>query len=47
MGDISQADVVGMLGAFELELRNSGMDVPLGAGVEAAVRIIEASAVAV
>jgi aspartate aminotransferase-like enzyme len=39
MGDITQADVVGALAAFELALRKHGYDAPLGAAASAALRV--------
>ena len=39
MGDISQTDVLGMLGALEIELLNAGQHVTVGTGVQAALRV--------
>ena len=39
MGDISQTDVLGMLGALELELLGAGLNVQVGAGVQAALQV--------
>jgi aspartate aminotransferase-like enzyme len=47
MGDLSPADVTGMLGALELELQSAGLKVPIGAGVEAAGRVLAETALAV
>jgi aspartate aminotransferase-like enzyme len=41
MGDITQADVVGALAAFELVLRRNGYDAPLGSAAAAALRVFE------
>ena len=44
MGDISQTDIVGMLGAFEMELLKAGHKLSAGAGQQAALRVfMEAS----
>jgi aspartate aminotransferase-like enzyme len=44
MGDISQTDVLGMLGALEMELLNQGYKLTVGSGVQAALRVfMEAS----
>jgi len=44
MGDISQTDILGMLGALEMELLNSGYTIVVGTGVQAALRVfLEAS----
>jgi aspartate aminotransferase-like enzyme len=39
MGDLSQTDVLGMLGALELALLEAGVPLKPGAGVQAAVRV--------
>jgi aspartate aminotransferase-like enzyme len=44
MGDISQTDVLGMLGALEMELLGAGLKIHVGSGVQAALRVfLEAS----
>ena len=44
MGDISQTDVLGMLGALEMELLGAGLKIQVGSGVQAALRVfLEAS----
>jgi aspartate aminotransferase-like enzyme len=44
MGDISQTDVLGMLGALEMELLEAGFNVTVGSGVQAALRVFLESA---
>ncbi len=44
MGDISQTDVLGMLGALEMELLDAGHTCTAGAGVQAALRVFLESA---
>jgi aspartate aminotransferase-like enzyme len=39
MGDITQTDVLGMLGALEMELLGAGQHVQVGTGVQAALRV--------
>jgi aspartate aminotransferase-like enzyme len=39
MGDITQTDVLGMLGALEMELLNAGQPISVGTGVQAALRV--------
>ena len=39
MGDISQTDILGMLGALEMEMLNAGLHVQVGTGVQAALRV--------
>lgn len=39
MGDISQTDILGMLGALEMELLKAGHKLTAGSGVQAAVRV--------
>lgn len=39
MGDITQTDILGMLGALEIELLNAGQHISLGTGVQAALRV--------
>ena len=39
MGDISQTDVLGMLGALEIELLNAGLKITLGSAQQAALRV--------
>lgn len=39
MGDISQTDVLGMLGALEMELLGAGLNIQVGSGVQAALRV--------
>ena len=39
MGDISQTDVLGMLGALEMELLHAGLKIQVGKGVQAALRV--------
>jgi aspartate aminotransferase-like enzyme len=39
MGDISQTDVLGMLGALEMELLEAGFAITAGSGVQAALRV--------
>ncbi len=39
MGDISQTDVLGMLGALEMELLGAGLHIQVGSGVQAALRV--------
>jgi len=44
MGDISQTDVLGMLGSLEMELLGAGLKIQVGSGVQAALRVfLEAS----
>src|ERR1700722_18387445 len=44
MGDISQTDVLGMLGSLEMELLGAGMKIQVGSGVQAALQVfLEAS----
>jgi aspartate aminotransferase-like enzyme len=42
MGDLSEADVVGAIGALEIALRERGLSVVRGAGVGAALAVLEA-----
>jgi aspartate aminotransferase-like enzyme len=39
MGDISQTDVLGMLGSLEMELLAAGLKIQVGSGVQAALRV--------
>jgi aspartate aminotransferase-like enzyme len=39
MGDLSQTDILGMLGALELELLNAGHPVQIGTGAKAALEV--------
>ncbi len=39
MGDITQTDVLGMLGALEMELLNAGLKIQVGSGVQAALSV--------
>jgi aspartate aminotransferase-like enzyme len=39
MGDISQTDVLEMLGALEMELLAAGLKIAVGTGVQAALRV--------
>lgn len=39
MGDITQTDILGMLGALEIELLNAGQHIQAGTGVQAALRV--------
>jgi aspartate aminotransferase-like enzyme len=39
MGDLSQADILGMLGALEIALLEAGHVVPLGSGAKAALEV--------
>jgi len=41
MGDLSQADIVGALGALEIALLEAGARLPAGAGVQAALRVFQ------
>ncbi len=41
MGDISQTDVLGMLGALELELLGAGLKIQAGTGVQAALQVFQ------
>jgi aspartate aminotransferase-like enzyme len=40
MGDVSQTDVLAMLGALEMELLSAGLKIQAGAGVQAALRAL-------
>jgi aspartate aminotransferase-like enzyme len=39
MGDISQTDVLGMIGSLEMELLEAGFQITAGSGVQAALRV--------
>ncbi len=39
MGDLSQTDILGMLGALEMELLEAGFSLKVGLGVQAALRV--------
>jgi aspartate aminotransferase-like enzyme len=43
MGDVLQAEMIGALGAFELALAQHGANIQLGAGVQAALKVYQAS----
>jgi len=45
MGDITQTDVLGMLGSLEMELLAAGQPIHVGTGVQAALRVFLAGAV--
>lgn len=45
MGDITQTDVLGMLGSLEMELLAAGQPIHVGTGVQAALRVFLADAV--
>jgi aspartate aminotransferase-like enzyme len=39
MGDLSQTDILGMLGALEIALLNAGQPVQIGTGAKAALEV--------